>query len=57
VGINQRVDALPPLFLGLHAWMLPATAADRYLHFCPIHQEFLTITLSRSDRGEHSVLS
>ena len=51
VSINQRVDALPPLFPGFHAGMLPAAAADQNLHFCPIHQEFLTITLSRSDRG------
>jgi hypothetical protein len=51
VSINHRVDALSALFLRLHAWMVPATATDRHWHFCPIHQEFLTSTLSCSDRG------
>jgi hypothetical protein len=51
VSINQRVDALPPLFLGFHEWMLPAAAADQNLHFYPMHRILLTITLTRSDRG------
>ena len=51
-SINHRVDSLPPLFPGFHAWMLPAAAADRNLHICPIRREFLTITLSRSEEGE-----
>jgi len=51
VGINHRVDALPPLFPGLHAWMLPAAAAGENLHFYPMNRELLTITLPRSDRA------
>jgi hypothetical protein len=51
VSINQRVDALPPLFPGFHAGMLPAAAADQNLHFYPMHRILLTITLTRSDRG------
>jgi hypothetical protein len=51
VSINHRVDALPPLFLGFHAGMLPAAPADQNLHFYPMHRILLTITLTRSDRG------
>ena len=50
VGINHRIDAVPRLFLRFHARMLPAAMTDELLHFCRIHREFRTITLSR--RGE-----
>jgi hypothetical protein len=39
VSINHHVDAVPPLFLGFHVWMLPARAADQNLHFCGMHRE------------------
>jgi hypothetical protein len=52
MSINHGVDTLPLPFLGFHAWMLAGAAADQNMHFYPMHREFLTITLSRNDRGE-----